>query len=118
MNRWAKKFDLDNWQNDVLRIKKIGLATLQHLRMYFGADTVKPDRRVKQVLYREFSLRVGCDRRIVEVVTEMAYILHCPVLYLDSVLVNYGSGHYSKHYKEICCTGFYPILKTENNSRA
>jgi hypothetical protein len=56
MKDWAKNSSIDTKVTDpVGKIKHIGLATFQHLRMTFGIDTVKPDQRVKEVLENEFN---------------------------------------------------------------
>jgi hypothetical protein len=57
MNKWAIKANIEERKDDPIgRIENIGIATFQHLRMVFGANTVKPDQRVIEVLEREFEL--------------------------------------------------------------
>lgn len=95
MNRWAtvtSHFDLD--KNPIGRIKGIGIATFQHLRMNFGADTVKPDQRVKEVLAREYKLSLKNDLECISAVEYIAKTTEKRVIYIDQVLVNYGSGYY------------------------
>lgn len=49
MNSWATYVDIRNYKSDILgQIKNVAIATIQHLRMTFGCDTVKPDQRVKE----------------------------------------------------------------------
>ncbi|WP_175881454.1 hypothetical protein [Burkholderia sp. BCC0044] len=94
ISAWAKTAHLSTKATDpVGRIKDIGIATFQHLRMTFGADTIKPDLRVKHVLEREFYLNLS-DRDAILAVEQMAKIVgHTPLL-IDQIFVKYGSGYY------------------------
>lgn len=94
MSDWARNADLSSMSNDpVGSIHNVGIATFQHLRMTFGVDTVKPDRRVKDVLRREFNMSVS-DKKSIQVVERMAEVLGISTLLLDQIFVKYGSGHY------------------------
>ena len=95
MNKWAigsNHFDFD--KNPIGKIKGIGIATFQHLRMNFGADTVKPDQRVKEVLTKEYNLLLKNDLECITAVEYIAKVTGKKVIYIDQVLVNYGSGYY------------------------
>lgn len=95
MEWWAKEHSYHEYErNEIGRIKGIGLATFQHLRMNFGVDTVKPDQRVKEVLSREFGLKIKNDKEAISAVEYIAEVLDKKVLYIDQILVNYGSGYY------------------------
>ena len=51
MQNWARKFNIEDLENDVVgKIKSVGLATVQNLRFICGIDTVKLDVHVKEVL--------------------------------------------------------------------
>ena len=88
------------------KIKWVGPATIQHLRMHFGVNTFKPDQRVKEVLIQEF---LGLDIKkfksgqlkdtdailmMEKIRTAVDGAFGQPdKLILDSILVNYGSGY-------------------------
>ena len=92
---WAESAQLASMRDDPLgAVRNIGIATFQHLRMTFGVNTVKPDRRVKDVLQREFGLRLS-DRKSILVVERMAEAERISPLLLDQIFVKYGSGHYA-----------------------
>ena len=91
---WAERAELMSMHDDAVgRIHNVGIATFQHLRMTFGVNTVKPDRRVKEVLQREFGLHLT-DKKSILVVERMAEVEGIPPLLLDQIFVKYGSGHY------------------------
>lgn len=95
MEKWALKANYLNIKEDIIgRIKGIGIATFQHLRMNYGANTVKPDQRVKEVLNREFKLYADSDMEYISIVEQIARIIGKSALYVDQVFVNYGSGYY------------------------
>ena len=55
LNNWANTININKYANDSIgKIYNIALATVQHLRMVFGANTVKPDQRVMEVLETEW----------------------------------------------------------------
>jgi hypothetical protein len=87
-----------NFKDDIIgRIRGIGIATFQHLRMNFGANTVKPDQRVKEVLNKEFKFYSENDIDYISAVEYIAKITGKSALYIDQVFVNYGSGYYSNN---------------------
>ena len=95
MRHWAESVDILDYEGDLVgRIKHIAIATIQHLRMDFGIDTVKPDQRVIEVLKREFQFKKVNQLRAIKYVEELAQISNIPVRKLDLILVNYGSGYY------------------------
>lgn len=95
MAKWAIKANYYNYREDIIgRISGIGVATFQHLRMNFGANTVKPDQRVKEVLNQEFKLYAKEDIEYISAVEYIAKIIGKSALYVDQVFVNYGSGYY------------------------
>jgi hypothetical protein len=94
------------------KIYNVGIATIQHLRMHFGADTFKPDQRVKEVLLYKFlnlpedkfsstdlkdtdaiemmqKIYKGCNENVPDTKYSMRL--------LDAIFVNYGSGYYNKN---------------------
>ena len=94
MKEWAGTAKLENRTNDLLgRLKNVGIATFQHLRMTFGVDTVKPDQRVKEVLKNEFGIRPSPEKAIFAV-EEIARITGNRVYVIDQIFVKYGSGRY------------------------
>ncbi len=100
MKKWALKADYKKLKEDIIgRIKGVGIATFQHLRMNFGANTVKPDQRVKEVLNHEFKFYSNKDIEYISAVEYIAKVIDKSTLYVDQVFVNYGSGYYVKsHY--------------------
>lgn len=69
MQDWAKKVDLKNLDKDIMgKIKRVGLATVQNLRLICGIDTVKPDVHVKESL-KEIGL--GNEVEVVELLSEL-----------------------------------------------
>lgn len=95
MHMWAENIDIYDYESDIVgRIKNIAIATIQHLRMDFGVNTIKPDQRVIEVLKREFKFEKVNQIRAINLVEEMASISNITVRNLDLVLVNYGSGYY------------------------
>ena len=95
MQKWAENVDIDNYENDIIgRIKNIAIATIQHLRMDFGINTVKPDQRVLEVLKREFQFKKVTQLRAIKLVEELSIISNISIRKLDLILVNYGSGYY------------------------
>jgi hypothetical protein len=96
LHKWAMKADFRNHEKDIIgSIKGVGLATFQHLRMNFGADTVKPDQRVKEVLKREFGFELSSGIENIVAVEYIAKVMCKSALYIDQVFVNYGSGYYA-----------------------
>lgn len=91
--QWAENASLLNDDDPVLKIRNVGIATFQHLRMTFGVDTVKPDQRVKEVLEREFGLKLS-DKKSILALERIASVAGSTNLLIDQIFVKYGSGHY------------------------
>lgn len=101
VNKWAKKATLANKNYDSIgKLKNIGVATYQHLRMTFGVNTIKPDLRVKQVLEREFGMKLNSEKSI-EVAEQIAGIAGLKPLLIDQIFVKYGSGYYRTELEEV-----------------
>ncbi len=97
MNNWANTIDITGYNTELIgRIRNIALATLQHLRMTFGANTVKPDQRVIEVLDYEFNLKGLSQIKSVVAVEQISKITNKPALLLDQIFVLYGSGYYNR----------------------
>lgn len=95
MQEWARNVDLENYEYDLIgRIENVAIATIQHLRMDFGINTVKPDQRVIEVLKREFGYKKVTQGKAIKLVENMAKVSGIPTRKLDLILVNYGSGYY------------------------
>lgn len=95
MKKWAENINIYKLQNDEIgKIQNVALATVQHLRMDFGIDTVKPDQRVLEVLEREFINKKVSQKKAIKIVEELSKISGLKVRELDLILVNYGSGYY------------------------
>ena len=95
LNRWGKDVNIHNIECDPLRIKNFSLASIQHLRMTFGINTVKPDQRVLEVLLNEFQLKLN-QKDAIKKLEEISIICDYPALLIDQIFVNYGSGYYQK----------------------
>lgn len=63
--------------------------------MNFGADTVKPDQRVKEVLEREFRLGSLRPESAILAVEKIASMSGISALLVDQIFVKFGSSHYS-----------------------
>lgn len=95
MKTWAENVDIKKLRNDEIgKIKDVALATVQHLRMDFGIDTVKPDQRVIEVLEREFVHKQVSQKKAIQLVEELSRISGIKTRTIDLILVNYGSGYY------------------------
>ena len=95
MRTWAENVNLKNPHNDEIgKIKDVALATVQHLRMDFGIDTVKPDQRVIEVLEREFVHKQVSQKKAIQLVEELSRLSGIKTRTIDLILVNYGSGYY------------------------
>ncbi|MBK7806972.1 MAG: hypothetical protein IPJ51_11790 [Saprospiraceae bacterium] len=96
LKKWAEDFQILNLRSDEIgKIDDVALATVQHLRMDFGIDTVKPDQRVMEVIEREFLGRRVTQRQAIEFVEFLSSISGLKVRLLDLIMVNYGSGYYA-----------------------
>ena len=94
MRNWAANAKLNERKKDPIgRLRYVGIATFQHLRMVFGVDTVKPDQRVKEVLLREFGAKLS-DEKAILAVEEIAHATGFRVAEIDQIFVKYGSGYY------------------------
>lgn len=101
MNKWAKEATLINKKYDSIgQLRNIGIATYQHLRMTFGVNTVKPDLRVKQVLEKEFEMKLNSEESI-EAAEQIAKIAGFEPLLIDQIFVKYGSGYYRTELEEV-----------------
>jgi hypothetical protein len=113
LNKWALNADIKNYKLDPIgKIKNVGLATFQHLRMIFGAHTIKPDQRVKEVLEFEFELGKLSDINVITIMEQIAEILKIDVLTLDQIFVKYGSGYYNKKSEKVNTRDIAKRLKT------
>lgn len=102
LNKWATNFDVKNIRNDIIgKNRNMGVATVQHLRMAFGVDTVKPDQRVKEVLEYEFGLEKPSDIDSIIAVEQIAKECNEKVYVIDQIFVNYGSGYYANAKKKL-----------------
>ncbi|MCW1296823.1 MAG: hypothetical protein OH319_04030 [Candidatus Parvarchaeota archaeon] len=55
---WAKKANYENWEEDEIgKIKGVGLITFQYLRMQVGVDTSMPDKIIKRSIERLFKIK-------------------------------------------------------------
>jgi hypothetical protein len=96
MHTWAEKVNLTKIKEDPIgSILNVGIATVQHLRMTFGFNTVKPDLRVKQVLEKEFKLMSLSNINSIKAVEQIASIMKLSVIECDQIFVMYGSSYYN-----------------------
>lgn len=101
LSDWAQNANLEHWSTDPIgQLGNVGVATFQHLRMNFGVDTVKPDQRVMEVLFKEFNLKLSPFDSILAV-QQIASITNRRVLEIDQVFVKYGSGYYPASQAEV-----------------
>ncbi|MBK8396211.1 MAG: hypothetical protein IPL26_13370 [Leptospiraceae bacterium] len=100
INKWAQNANILEVKKDIIgSIPNISIATVQHLRMNFGIDTVKPDQRVKEVLETEFDIEKINDLKGILAVEQIASITKYKVIEIDQIFVKFGSGYYNKNAK-------------------
>lgn len=104
LKSWAESASLSNRREDPIgRIRNFGIASFQHLRIAFGVPTVKPDKRVKQVLKIEFGARLN-DEHAIAAVEEIAKYVEVEPILIDQIFVKYGSGYYKNRLDTSCST--------------
>ena len=55
---WAEKANYEKWREDMIgKIKGVGLTTFQYLRLQAGMNTTVPDRMIRSVAEKEFSIK-------------------------------------------------------------
>jgi len=102
MNCWGKNVDLLNYKNDIIgKIQNIAVATIQHLRMVYGVNTVKPDQRVKEVLEYEFRLSRLSNEKVIKTIEQIARIVEMEVITIDQIFVKYGSSCYNRNSSKL-----------------
>ena len=93
MHSWANDVDLTNYNIDIIgSIRYVAISTLQHLRMTFGCNTIKPDQRLKDVFIEKFKFDKLSDIKIIQAVEQMSAISGLSTLLLDQIFINYVSG--------------------------
>jgi hypothetical protein len=113
MNNWANKVNIEKYTLDEIgQHKNIAIATVQHLRMVFGANTVKPDQRVIEVLENEFGLKYISQINSIKAVEQISSILGIPTLMLDQIFVLYGSGYYNRNEGDSVAMNNIQIIHT------
>ena len=114
---WAVNANLENYKEDPIgSILNIGVATFQHMRMSFGANVVKPDQRVMEILEREFGRKLEGINAILacEEIAEICGADFSPLL-IDRIFVRYGSGYYrEKTNSETYIVGVIKKLKASS----
>jgi len=112
MNNWAINANILNYKNDLFgSISNIAIATFQHLRMAYGADTIKPDQRVKEVLDYEFGISNLSDINVIKAVEQIAKIAEMKVITIDQIFVQYGSSYYNQSANKISLKQIVSNLK-------
>jgi len=95
INKWAESAQWQCRKDDPIgKVKNVGIATFQHLRLAFGVVTVKPDVRVMQVLEKEFDAKKINPEKAILAVEGIACITERTVTEIDQIFVKYGSGYY------------------------
>ena len=112
MNNWAMNANILNYKSDPIgSISNIAIATFQHLRMVYGADTIKPDQRVKEVLDYEFGISNLSDINVIKAVEQIAKIAKMKVITIDQIFVQYGSCYYNQSANKISLKQIVSNLK-------
>lgn len=81
------------------------------MRIAFGANTIKPDTRVKQVLEYEFGLEGLTEMQCIDVVEQLAALSGIKVITIDQILVKYGSSYYNKDSNKLTVKQIAKTLK-------
>ena len=102
IRKWGLDIDLLNYKHDLIgMIPNVALATIQHLRMTFGVNTVKPDQRVKEVLEYEFGLTKLSNEKVIKAIEQIANIVNEEVITIDQIFVKYGSSYYNRSSQKL-----------------
>ena len=80
LRKWAKEVSLKD--NEFMRIKGIGVATAQYLRILLGVDTVKPDVHIKSSLNEVYNKKFS-DAQAIETIEAVSHILKVNVRSVD-----------------------------------
>ncbi len=117
MRNWGLNIDLINYKQDLIgMIPNIALATIQHLRMTFGVNTIKPDQRIKEVLDYEFGLTKLSNEKVIEAIEQIANIVNEEVITIDQIFVKYGSSYYNRSSQKLTIRQVARNLKKLNVS--
>jgi len=115
MKSWGNDVDLMNYKKDIIgKIPNIAVATIQHLRMVYGVNTVKPDQRVKEVLDYEFGLSGLSDENVINAIEQIAKIVNKEVITIDQIFVKYGSSYYNRSSNKLTVKQIAINLKESN----
>jgi hypothetical protein len=70
---WAKRANYENWENDEIgKIKGIGINTFQYLRMQVGVDTTMPDKIIKRSIEKVFKIKARDEIDLIKKTEEIA----------------------------------------------
>lgn len=69
LKKWAEDATYEDYAN--FRVKGIGIATFQYLRILLGADTIKPDVHIKRFVEELSGTKKMNDRNIIKIFDEI-----------------------------------------------
>lgn len=85
MKEWANKVDVKDYKS--LKIRGLGLASFQYLRLMLGAKTIKPDVHIKKAYSSVCEERIS-DIKLVEVIEKASKISNKNISDVDYALWN------------------------------
>ena len=71
MKHWAMNFNMKKLGDDeIYKIKGIGLSTIQYLRMLLGVNTMMPDRHIKSWILEELGLKSIGEKKYIRLLED------------------------------------------------
>lgn len=92
MKKWAEETDFTKKDDPIFKIKGIGIATFQYLRILSGAQTCKPDIHIKNFLNNVLDRKKGkkfSEESAVRAVTQLAESIDKDTRLLDNAIWKY-----------------------------
>lgn len=92
MKKWAKETDFTKKDDPIFKIKGIGIATFQYLRILSGAQTCKPDVHIKNFLNDVLGRKKGkkfSEEYAVRAVTQLAQSIDKDTRIVDNAIWKY-----------------------------
>lgn len=93
MQNWAKNTTYTNKEDPILKVKGIGIATFQYLRILLGVETCKPDVQIKKfletALNKDKTEKKFSEEEAIEIIEELSKELNVGTRILDNSIWNY-----------------------------
>ncbi|MDT2565842.1 hypothetical protein [Enterococcus avium] len=92
MKKWAEETDFTKKDDPIFKIKGIGIATFQYLRILSGAQTCKPDVHIKNFLNDVLGRKIGkkiSEESAVRAVAQLAQSIDKDTRIVDNAIWKY-----------------------------